>query len=66
MREGRSPNYFNPTEAVLVLDYISRLLGEGVRPEDNTRKTKANFENAQNPYPGNSNDDLAKDPISCP
>ena len=40
MREGRSPSYFNPTEAVLVLDYISRLLGEGVRPEDNTRKTK--------------------------
>ena len=34
MREGRSPSFFNPTEIVLVLDYISRLVAEGVRPGD--------------------------------
>ena len=32
MREAESPSFFNPAEAVIVLDYISRLVDEGVDP----------------------------------
>ena len=34
MREATSPSYFNPTEAAVVLDYVERLLAEGVAASD--------------------------------
>ena len=34
MREAASPSFFNPSEAVVVLDYIKQLVKEGVKPRD--------------------------------
>ena len=34
MREATSPSFFNPAEAVVVLDYIKQLVNEGVKPRD--------------------------------
>ena len=34
MREAASPSFFNPAEAVVVLDYIKQLVAEGVKPRD--------------------------------
>jgi len=34
MREAASPSFFNPAEAVVVLDYIKQLVAEGVEPRD--------------------------------
>jgi len=34
MREAASPSFFNPAEAVVVLDYIKQLVKEGVKPRD--------------------------------
>ena len=34
MREAASPSFFNPSEAVVVLNYIKQLVNEGVKPSD--------------------------------
>ena len=34
MREAASPSFFNPAEAVVVLDYIKQLVKEGVQPRN--------------------------------
>ena len=34
MREAASPSFFNPAEAVVVLEYIKQLVAEGVKPRD--------------------------------
>jgi len=34
LREAASPSFFNPAEAVVVLDYVAALVAEGVRPAD--------------------------------